>query len=75
MARGRFISDFEADLIRIGHAAGIDNATIARAMGRHKSAIGKYLRRMEDEQTIGNLPTCLVGDRIAEMIRREGGRQ
>lgn len=73
MARGRFISDFEADVIRIGHSAGIDNATIARAMGRTKSAIGKYLRRMEEEQTITDLPRSFMADKVAEMLRREGG--
>jgi len=75
MARGRFISGFEADLIRIGHAAGIDNATIARAIGRTKATVGTHVRRMTDEQTIGDVPTCYAVDQLADMLRREGGRK
>ncbi|SNY52899.1 hypothetical protein SAMN06297129_2436 [Pseudooceanicola antarcticus] len=62
-------------MIRIGHAAGIDNATIARALGRTKAAVGTHVRRMIKDETIGNLPTCYAADKLAEMLRREGGRK
>lgn len=75
MARGRYISDFEADVIRIGHSAGIDQATIARALKRHKSTVGRKIQEMTDRGTIGDLPMCFVCDDIAAMIRRDGARK
>lgn len=72
MARGKFITDFEKDVIRIGISRGIAKATIARALKRRKSAIGQQVQRMADENTLDNLPMVFVVDEIAQWIERDG---
>ncbi|WGT50163.1 helix-turn-helix domain-containing protein [Thioclava nitratireducens] len=75
MARGKFITDFERDCIRIGKARGLENATIARALKRTQAAIGQQVRMMEEDGTLGNLPLTFMVDEIADMMRREGAIQ
>ncbi|WP_177195347.1 helix-turn-helix domain-containing protein [Thioclava dalianensis] len=75
MAHGKWITDFEKDCIRIGKAAGLDNATIARALRRRPGAISAHVTRMTNDGTIGNLPLVFMVDDIAEVIRREGARK
>lgn len=72
MARGKFITNFERDCIRIGHAAGIPNATIARALRRTRPAIGNQIAAMEAEGSLSNLPICFVVEDIERMIRTAG---
>lgn len=75
MARGRFITNFEKECIRIGKAKNIDNATIARALNRTKAAIGQQVKAMEEAGTLEDLPLAFVVDDIAEMMRRTGGKK
>ena len=75
MARGRFITGFERDCIRIGKANGIDNATIARALNRTKAAIGQQVKAMDDEGNLADLPLAFVCDDIAEMLKTSGRRR
>lgn len=75
MARGRFITEFEKECIRIGKAKNIDNATIARALNRTKASIGQQVKAMENAGTLDDLPLAFVVDDIADMMRRTGGKK
>jgi len=72
MARGKFISDFEKDCIRIGVARGVRNATIARALKRTAAAVGQQIKRMEDDGTLYDLPSVFFVEDIAQMLRDAG---
>jgi hypothetical protein len=72
MARGRFITEFERECIRIGKSKDISNATIARALSRTKAAIGQQVKEMEEAGTIADLPMVFIVDDIADMLRTKG---
>lgn len=72
MARGKFITEFERDCIRIGKASGVENATIARALKRTPAAVGQQITAMERAGTLKNLPMIFIVEEVAEMLRREG---
>jgi DNA-binding MarR family transcriptional regulator len=75
MARGKFITEFERDCIRIGKSEGIDNATIARALKRTPSAVGQQVKSMEEQGTIDQLPMIFMVEDIADMLRRSGSKR
>lgn len=75
MARGKYITDFERDCIRIGKSRGIDNATIARALRRTRMAVGNQVAAMEKAGTLGDLPMVFMQDDIADMIERAGAKK
>ncbi|DBA35683.1 TPA_inf: hypothetical protein gp20 [Marinomonas phage YY] len=75
MARGRFITEFEKDCIRIGYARGIENATVARALKRTKAAVGQQIKAMEEAGTLGNLPLIFMVDEVEQMLRRAGAKK
>lgn len=75
MARGKFITDFERDCIRIGKAEGIDNATIARALKRTPAAVGQQVKAMEETGTLDRLPFIFMCEDIADMLRLAGARK
>lgn len=72
MARGKFITDFERDMIRIGHSEGIGDATIARALRRTPASVGQQIKKMRAAGTLDDLPFVFVVEEIAEFIRKEG---
>ena len=72
MARGKYISDFEKECIRIGLANGIRPATIARALGRNKAAITGHAKVIAESLDAAQEPFPFVADEIAEMLRRKG---
>lgn len=72
MARGKLISDFERDCIKIGHHVGLTKADMARALGRTKPFIAKYLDQMKEDGTLGDLPLCSVIEDIGAMMRAKG---
>lgn len=75
MPRGTLISDFERDIIRIGKAKGIQNADIARALGRTRASVTQQVKAMTERGTLDELPLAFVVDDIADMIRRKGSAQ
>ncbi|WP_321363554.1 hypothetical protein [uncultured Celeribacter sp.] len=75
MARGRLITEFEKDCIRIGYARGIKNATIARALKRTEAAISLQIKAMKEAGTIGNLPLMFMVDDVAAMLRSAGAKR
>ncbi|MEN8950700.1 hypothetical protein [Planktotalea arctica] len=68
MSRGPQITEFERDFIRIGFAKNIQNATIARALGRTPAAVGQQIKMMKEKGTIENLPMVFIVDDVAESI-------
>ena len=72
MARGKYITDFEKECIRIGLAAGIKPATIARALGRNKAAITAHCKVISENLEAAQEPFPFVADDIADMLRRKG---
>ena len=75
MARAKYISPFERDIMRIGHSRGINAPTIARFLGRGKLVVYRHLQLMRDEGTLDDLPLCFVCDEIAEAIRKADGSE
>ncbi|AVW90992.1 helix-turn-helix domain-containing protein [Celeribacter baekdonensis] len=69
MAKGKFITEFERDVIRIGYAKGIKAPQIARFLKRGKVVVYNHIKAMEGDGTIGALPMCFMCDEIAEAIR------
>ena len=70
MAKAKYISDFEREVMRIGHAKGLKAPTIARFLKREKATVYNHIKAMEKDGTIGELPMCFVVDEIAEAIRK-----
>lgn len=68
MAKAAYISDFERDVIRIGHSRGIKAPDIARFLGRTKVAVYNQIKAMDAAGTLENLPLCFVADEIAGAI-------
>jgi IS30 family transposase len=68
MARGKWITEFERDCIRIGVYYGASGAAIARFLGRTKGGVRNHIERMRDEGTLGNLPLAFVTDVIGPNI-------
>lgn len=66
MARGKYFTDFERDLIRVGVKMGKNAAQIARAMGRTDTGVRNQIKAMQDAGTIENLPFPIVAERDAE---------
>lgn len=70
MARGKFISDFERDVIRIGISRDLKAPQIARFLGRSKVAVYQQISAMEAEGTMENTVLDFVSEEIAQAIRR-----
>jgi IS30 family transposase len=68
MARGKWITEFERDCIRIGVYYGASGAAIARFLGRTKGGVRNHIERMRDEGTLGNLPLDFVKEEIGRHI-------
>lgn len=56
MARGKYISEFELDLIRVCHAHGCKAPSIGRYMGRTKMAVYQKIDQMREDGTLDDLP-------------------
>ena len=72
MARGKFITKFEAEIIRIGVDRGFKAPQIARYLGRTKQAVYAHIEKMQADDTLANLPFDFVADEIAGGIRDKG---
>lgn len=70
MARGKFITDFERDLIRIGFARGMKAPQIARFLGRTKVAIYQQIAAMEAAGDLQPTVFEFVADEIAAAMAR-----
>lgn len=69
MAKGKYISDFERDVIRIGLAQGLKAPQIARFLKRGKMAVYNHIKAMETEGTLTTLPMCFIANEIGKAIR------
>jgi len=74
MARGKWITEFERDCIRIGVYYGASGAAIARFLGRTKGGVRNHIERMRDDGTLENVPLAFVREEIGRhIIAREVG--
>lgn len=69
MARGKFISDFERTVIRVGFANGIDGPSIARFLGRTKGVIYAQRDKMTEAGTMDDLPLPFVTEELVRAMR------
>lgn len=68
MARGKLITDFERDVIRIGISRGATYGQIAKFLGRTKPAVFNQAKAMREAGTLDNLPFCFVATEIGRQI-------
>lgn len=69
MARGRLITDFERDCIRIGHSRGVSNTAISKFLGRTLPVIGLQIKAMREAGTLTDVPFDFVADEVAKAMR------
>lgn len=72
MARGKFISDFEREVIRIGVSDGIKAPQIGRFLGRTKVAIYQQIEAMTAAGKMEPTTLPFVADEIAATIKAKG---
>lgn len=70
MAKAKYISDFERDVMRIGAQNGFKAPQIARFLKRGKMVVYNHLKAMEAEGTLKALPMCFIEEEIVEAIRK-----
>lgn len=70
MARAKFITDFEAEIIRIGHNRGFKAPTIARYLGRNKVTVYNHIHKMKEAGTLDNMPFDFVAEEIAKGMQK-----
>lgn len=70
MAKAKYISDFERDVMRIGADRGYKAPQISRFLKRGKMVVYNHIKAMEKAGTLNDLPMCFVADEIAEAIGR-----
>ena len=75
MARAKYITEFEKDVIRIGVANGFSAPAIARFLGRQKMAIYRHIELLREEGTLKNVPLEFVASEIANAIRQKEAQQ
>lgn len=75
MARGKFITPFEDDCIRVGLSRGLDCAVISRGLGRTRQAIFQRAKKLRELGTIDDLPMILVQDDLARWLQRNEGQK
>jgi len=68
MARGKYITEFERDCIRIGVFYGASGAAIARFLGRTKGGVRNHIERMRADGTIEDVPFAFVRAEIGRVI-------
>ena len=73
MAKAKYISEFERDVMRIGVSKGLKSPQIARFLKRGKMVVYNHIKAMREDGTIDDLPLCFISDEIAESISK-GGR-
>jgi IS30 family transposase len=64
MARARFFTEFERDLIRVGVAMGKTPPQIAEALNRTPQGVRVQVRAMRECGTLGNLPLPFTFEEI-----------
>ena len=69
MAKGKYITEFERDFMRIGVAHGISAPQIARFLKRQKMVVYNHIKAMEADGTIENVPLAFVADEIAKAMQ------
>ncbi|MCG7626501.1 hypothetical protein MHM88_01685 [Epibacterium sp. MM17-32] len=74
MAKAKYISDFERDVMRIGHAKGYKAPQIARFLRRGKMVVYNHIKAMDEAGTLEDLPLCFVVDEIAAAIGKANGQ-
>jgi hypothetical protein len=70
MARAKFISDFERDVIRIGVSRGVNAPQIARFLGRTKVAVYQQIAAMDAAGALESGVLPFVADEIANAIKK-----
>jgi len=72
MARAKYFTDFERDLIRVGVKLGKNAAEIARAMGRTDTGVRNQIKAMQAAGTLENLPFEVIQERDAQGLENGG---
>ncbi|MBO6603843.1 MAG: helix-turn-helix domain-containing protein [Roseicyclus sp.] len=71
MAKGRYITDFEKMVIRVGVANGHSDADIARFMNRSRPLVTVWRTKMEKDGSIADLPFGFVADDVAGELAKK----
>jgi len=72
MAKSRYISEFERNIIRIGVAKGLNAPQIAKFLKRGKMVVYNHIKAMRADDTLNDLPVCEALDEIASAISESG---
>lgn len=70
MARAKYITNFELDIIRIGVANGFKAPAIARFLGRQKVAVYRHIEILRKSGTLHDVPFEFVANEIAKAIKQ-----
>lgn len=68
MARGKYISDFEREIIKIGVHHGYKAPAIARYLGREKMTVYNHIKAMQAKGMMGGLPFDFLQEQICKGI-------
>jgi len=75
MARGKYITEFEKDAIRVGVANGHPDLFIAAFLQRSRPMVTAWRLKMQEDGSIDNMPFGFVAERISgEMIEAKADR-
>jgi len=72
MAKAKYISDFELDVIRIGVSQGHQGVAIAKYLGRSKQSVYGKIAEMKAAGTLENMPFDFVTSTIAVDLNGKG---
>jgi hypothetical protein len=68
MAKGKYITDFERDLIRCGIAYGCNAPAIALFLGRNRMAVYNQIAAMRTAGTLQDVPLSAAASVIGRAI-------
>lgn len=68
MARGKYFTEYERELIRIGTARGLNPSRIAKAIGRTPQGVRKQVQRMQERGAMAVSVFAVVADADAEEV-------
>jgi len=72
MARGKYITEMEKAVIRVGVARGHSDAHIARYIGRSRPMVTIWRTKMQDDGSIHDGMLAFVADDIADDMAGDG---
>lgn len=70
MARGRYFTEYEKEIIRIGVAYDVPATLVAAYLGRTDRGVRAQIQRMRDADMLGGVPFELIAKPVAEAMRK-----